>query len=302
MKKKDLIRKWLDNDQLTSLESEAFKNLDAYDSYIKIAQTAKNFKAPNYDLDSNLKELTSKISDRKTEHNSLFNRNMMMRVAAILVLGFGIYFSFFYSSQTVIKTLAGQKTLIDLPDGSTVNINALSSIQYQKEEWQNNRLIVLEGEAYFDVAKGKRFDVKTDTGIISVLGTEFNIKQRENYFEVVCYEGLVSVLYKGNTTKLPAGNVFKVVQNRTLNETTSLLKPKWIENNSTFTSVPYKYILKEFERQYNVTITAKNIDLNKLFTGNFVHSNIQTAIQSITIPMRLDYTINDNNITLYYKE
>ncbi len=299
MKKKDLIKKWLDNEQLTTLESEAFKSLDAYDSYIKISETAKRIDTPKYDTDSGLKDLKVKLEERKTIKGSKSALNILIRIAAIFVLGIGAYFTFFTTDITSVNTLVSQKTSIELPDQTIVRLNALSSIDYKKKDWENNREVKLDGEAYFDVAKGKKFDVITSSGIISVLGTEFNIKQRENYFEVVCYEGLVRVTYKENIIDLPTGKVFKVIQNKVINDNTSLIKPNWTDNRSTFSSIPYIYILKEFERQYNVTISTKNIDQNKLFTGNFVHSDIQTALQSITIPMRLKYEIKNNNVTLY---
>jgi ferric-dicitrate binding protein FerR (iron transport regulator) len=39
-------------------------------------------------------------------------------------------------------------------------------------------------EAYFQVKKGQTFSVNTTDGVVKVLGTHFNVKQRKNYFEV----------------------------------------------------------------------------------------------------------------------
>ncbi|WP_271765344.1 FecR family protein [Aquimarina algiphila] len=299
MKEKDLINKWLNNAQLTHTESEAFKNLNAYDSYVRISDTAKNFKAPEYDIESNLEDLKTTLIDHKSTAASKHYITILMRVAAIFVIGIGTYFALFYTTETTVDSLASQKISVELPDHTVVQLNALSSISYQEKDWENNRKIKLEGEAYFKVAKGKKFDVQTSSGIVSVLGTQFNVKHRDHYFEVICYEGLVSVTYDRNIVKLPAGKTFKILKNVISKGETNIIQPDWIENKSMFSSTPYSYILKEFERQYDVTIIANNIDQNKLFTGNFVHSDIQTAIQSITIPMRLKYKINDNNITLY---
>jgi len=47
MKKEALIKKWLDN-ELTDKELEAFKQLEAYDSFIKLSDKAKLFKGPDY--------------------------------------------------------------------------------------------------------------------------------------------------------------------------------------------------------------------------------------------------------------
>ena len=72
----------------------------------------------------------------------------------------------------------------------------------------------------------------------------------------------------------------------------------WLNNESQFKSLPYKEVLEEFERQYNVTILAKDIDVNQLFTGSFSHNNIDIALQSISLPLHLNYSKKDNTITL----
>ncbi len=300
MKKKDLITKWLDNQPLTETESEAFKNLDAYDSYVKLSETAKSFKAPAYHIEDNLETLKTSLSNHKKEAvREKSSLRILLRIAAVFILGIGSYFTFFHSSDTIVEALASQKTSTELPDQSQVKLNAGSSIQYNKKDWDNHRKIALKGEAYFKVAKGKTFAVETSSGIVQVLGTEFNVKNRQNYFEVICYEGKVRVIHNKDTITLIPGNGIKVLNNQKLSLTTTLSQPEWIANKSTFTSMPFSHVLKEFERQYDMTIIANNINQNTLFTGNFVHSNIQTALQSITIPMRLKYKINDNVITLY---
>ncbi len=299
MKEKDLIKKWLNNAQLTHTELEAFKNLNAYNSYVRISDTAKKFKAPDYEIEFHLEDLKTNLTENKSTSSPKQYITILTRVAAVFIIGISTYFALFYRANTTIDTLASQKTTIELPDHSIVKLNALSSIEYQEKKWDDNRKIKLKGEAYFKVARGKKFDVETSSGTVSVLGTEFNIKHRDHYFEVICYEGLVSVSYDNNIVKLPAGKTFKILKNVISKGESNVIQPDWIENKSVFSSTPYSHILKEFERQYNITIMANNIDQNKLFTGNFVHSDIQTAIQSITIPMRLKYKINDNNITLY---
>ncbi|MCK8521705.1 FecR family protein [Aquimarina sp. D1M17] len=298
MKKKDLIRKWLDNEPLNAQESKAFKDLDAYDSFMKIAETAKRFKAPDYNTEKNLEALQTNLSNPKSASKKSSYITIISRIAAVFILAIGLY-TFLKPSQKEVSTLVTEKTSVILPDESEVILNALSAIKYSEKDWQDNRTIALDGEAYFKVAKGKKFEVQTTLGNVQVLGTQFNVKQRNQYFEVVCYEGLVSVSYNNNVTQLSKGQGIEIYENQVRKTNTSIAKPSWTENRSIFISKPFSFILREFERQYNVTIVTKNFDQNQLFTGNFVHSNIQTALQSITIPMRLKYEINDNLITLY---
>ncbi|SEL97099.1 FecR family protein [Aquimarina amphilecti] len=298
MKKEDLINKWLNNDQLTKQESEAFEKLDVYDSYVKISETAKKFSAADYDTASNLKNLTKVLSNRKKMPQNKSYIKILTSVAAVFVIGIGLYFSFFKDYDTTIKTISDKSTF-NLPDSSMVRLNATSTLTYNKKNWENERKVSLQGEAYFKVAKGKKFDVHTPSGLISVIGTRFNIKQRENLFEVVCYEGVVSVTIGDEIKYLRAGDALEYNSNTIKDKTVADKEPKWYYNKSYFFKTPFSRVIKELEWQYGVTLETKNIDPAILFTGNFVHSDIEIALKSITIPMRLKYVINDKTVTLY---
>ena len=79
--------------------------------------------------------------------------------------------------------------------------SAGSELNYNASKWGEKRELELKGEAFFDVEKGKRFDVNTELGKISVLGTEFNVLSRDSIFKVSCYEGLVQVTYGNEKIK-----------------------------------------------------------------------------------------------------
>ena len=115
---------------------------------------------------------------------------------------------YFTSLDSITTTDLAEHTEVYLPDSSQVILNAESKISFNKKTWDENRNVTLEGEAFFKVAKGKRFTVATESGIITVLGTQFNVENRKNFFEVTCYEGLVSVTYNNKETKLAAGTSF----------------------------------------------------------------------------------------------
>lgn len=299
MKKEDLIQKWLDNEQLTKQESEAFKKLDVYDSYIKIAENAKKFEAPEYDVVSNMKIINKKLETSKTKSSNKNYLKVITRIAAAFIIGIGLYYTFSNNTDTTVKTIASQKETIKLPDSSTVKLNATSSLTYDEKNWNNNRQLHLLGEAYFNVATGKKFDVTTSLGTVSVIGTRFNVKQRENLLEVTCYEGVVSVTINEETKYLRAKDALVYDSQVTKELKVTDKEPKWYYNKSYFYKTQYARVLKELEWQYGVEIKTKNIDPSIIFTGNFVHSDIELALKSITIPMRLKYVINNKTVTLY---
>jgi len=192
----------LNNEQLTKQETEAFEQLDAFESYVKIAETARKFSAPKFDVQSNQEILKKELSGRTKDTPKKLYLQTLMRIAAVLVIGIGLYFSFFSDNNTTIKTIASEKLNHQLPDESKIKLNAVSSLVYDDQNWNNERKVTLQGEAYFKVAKGKKFDVHTSAGIVSVIGTRFNIKQRDDFFKVICYEGVVSVTVDKETKYL----------------------------------------------------------------------------------------------------
>jgi len=296
MKKEDLIKKWLDN-ELTADELKAFQQLEEYDSFIKLSEKAKLFKGPDYDSTEAYKKLLPVINQKRSSKTLFYRLKPVIQVAAVLIIGIIIYSVFFINKITIVDTLASQKATISLPDASVVELNSLSELSYNKSTWNEYREVILKGEAFFKVAKGSKFDVQTSYGMVSVLGTQFNVKNRNNYFEVKCFEGIVGVLYNNQLIKIPAGSTFRIINNKVSNDTTKLKNPTWVENFSSFKSVPFAEVIAEFERQYNVKIVT-DTDTGVLFTGTFSHDDKIMALQSITLPLGLNYTIEKNSITL----
>lgn len=296
MNKEQLILKWLDND-LSPQELEAFKALEDYESIIKLSNYSKQFKAPEFNTEVALQNVLSKIENKTVAKNNWFAP--VFKIAAILAICFGAYY-YTTTLDTNITTQFAEKTKIELPDNSQVNLNALSKITYNPKNWKaNQRELTLEGEAFFKVTKGSTFNVVTKAGIVTVIGTEFNVKQRSNYFEVTCFEGVVSVNYNTNTTQLQAGQSFVIIDgNKIERQITNNTQPDWLNNVSSFISVPLKDVLAEFERQYNIKIDASAVKTNQLFSGKFTHEDINIALQSITQPLQLQFKKVNKTIIL----
>lgn len=295
MEREELILKWLNND-LTAPELEAFKQLKDYEALTTLNSHLQGFKPNNYNVSEELDTLLKTIETRKKAKKNWLP--IMLRVAAVVVVCLGI---FYYTTtlDTKISTVIAEKQTIELPDASTVAINAKSTITYNKHNWDDSRNVTLDGEAYFEVAKGSKFDVITPNGVVSVLGTKFNVKQRKNTFEVVCYEGLVQVVYGSYNEKLPAGNRLLILDGKLVaNEEDIISEPSWINKQSTFKSLPYKEVIAEFERQYDITIDTQNVNDTQLFTGSFTHNNLDVALKSITLPLQLTYTKTGKTILL----
>jgi len=150
------------------------------------------------------------------------------------------------------------------------------------------------------VQKGQSFSVNTAAGVVTVLGTQFNVKERKNYFDVHCYEGLVSVTYNNKTIKLPPGKTFRVINGNIENvEDFDAKNPSWIQQESSFSSIPLDQVIAELERQYDIKIKVQGVDTSKLFTGTFTHTNEKIALEAVTIPLKLSYKMQGKTIIFY---
>jgi len=302
MEEEYLIKKWL-ADELSDTEWEEFKKLDDYDLNLEILENAKYFKASHFSSVKSYNNYKKDLKDKKTPVIKLSNYKVIFRIAALFVISLSIYFAFFFNNLTTIETLASQNNSFNLPDASTVILNSESKAEYSKKKWDHKREVSLQGEAFFKVAKGSKFNVITTGGTVSVIGTQFNVKNRDNYFEVKCFEGVVAINNNGKSQQLTKGISYRILNNEVSIDSTYNSQPEWIVNRSSFKSVPLYIMLEEFERQYNVVIKTQNINIDKIITGGFVHNNLEQALTTLTVPFDLTYKQNQSNIiTLFSSE
>ncbi len=294
MKKEDLIIKWLDNN-LNEEELRAFKKLDASSAFMKIDEVAQNYAAPSFDQDG----VFAKINEEKNRIQKTPWTRYVSGIAAALVVSLGLYFALFNTTPntTHIAENANHVEFV-LPDASEVLLNAGSQIVYNEEDWSSKRELTLNGEAFFKVATGTTFTVATQHGDVTVLGTQFTVNARENYFEVVCYEGVVAVKTNKETLNLSAGNSYKSYNGQNFNGTVTQSQPSWVDAKTIFKSVPYFAAVNELERQYDIKVTFDPDLENTLFTGSFTHENLETALEAITIPLNLSYDMKGKNVVL----
>jgi ferric-dicitrate binding protein FerR (iron transport regulator) len=293
------LAKWLNN-ELTEVELLEFKKSDEYSSYQRILEASSTLEAPDFDMENALAAVKNRRILQETKVVQLNPYKRFLRVAAaVTVLMVGSYFYLNTLNENIATQYAENKEVI-LPDASEILLNADSELSYSEKKWDKERNVSLEGEAFFKVAKGKRFTVSTDHGIVAVLGTQFNVENRKGYFEVTCFEGLVSVTYDNKETKLPAGNSFMVIDGKVMDsEKPNSTTPSWMNNESSFKSIPLKFVLDEFQRQHDIKIETQNIDINKLFTGTFSNTNTDLALQSITVPSQIKFKLEGNKVLFY---
>ncbi|BDW91743.1 FecR family protein [Allomuricauda sp. XS_ASV26] len=293
------LAKWLSG-ELSGEELREFESSPEYASYQKLKIASEKLTAPEFDADLALQRLKDEQIYNTPKVITLNPFKKFLRVAAVIaVLIAGSYFYISTINESV-RTEFAERSEVVLPDNSEVFLNAESRISYSKKNWDKNRNIELEGEAFFKVAKGKKFTVSTKHGAVAVLGTQFNVENRDGFFEVTCFEGLVSVTHNEQVTKLPAGSAFMVVNGKIVNTgTPEGTVPSWMNNESSFESIPLTYVFAELERQFNIKVSTKDIDTNLLFTGSFNNTDLNMALKSISTPSKTRFKIDGDNVLFY---
>ncbi|MWW26686.1 FecR family protein [Algibacter lectus] len=302
MNKENDILKWFEGE----MSLEDIKNkypLEDFSNLEKMGFYSKQIEVPIIDAEQALADFKKRSFKKEETKVVPLNFKTFMKVAAVLVVLLTSSYFLFFNHTTSYSTEIAQTETLKLPDNSEVILNAQSELAFNKKEWKQNRSLTLKGEAFFKVTKGKKFTVDTDAGSIQVLGTQFNVKERDNYFEVQCYEGSVSVTHKNNKTILTPGKSVRVVNGELVEvKPFNAENPSWLAKESSFSEVPLWQVINELEVQYDIVIDASKIDAEQMFSGTFTHNDKNIALQSVTIPLKLSYAITGKNVEFYNYE
>lgn len=285
MKENRLLAKWLSND-LTEEELAEFKASPDFEKYEKIKKYTEHLEVGELDENAMLSNILSQ--KKATPKVVPLYKKWAFRAAAVFVLALAITFVMQYLVPQTQTAGFGEKTTFSLPDDSEVVLNSGSEIQYKKWNWDHQRHLELQGEAYFRVAKGRRFEVETRLGKVTVLGTQFNVKDRKNRFDVVCYEGRVKVNYANTQILLTRGQSVSFENGKQINRTVVVLQPEWMDHQICFYKENIKSLLEEVERQYNITIELHTKDTTALFTGKLPANDLTVALQIISTTYHLE--------------
>lgn len=227
-------------------------------------------------------------------------------VAAIFLMLYGVSTVKMDSSLTQTYVCMTGKSSVVLPDGSRVVLHKGSSLSYDNSFSKTDRVVTLEGEAYFDVAKDPEniFTVCVDDVDITVHGTTFNVLDDNESVIVSLIEGSVDVTTDdGIRCVLEPG--YAAVYEK---ETGSLVDRKynvdfascWARDRLTFTQASLGEVCKYLSKWYDVEIVvADALESSCSYTFTIREEPIDQIldIMSRINPMKYLYT-NDHRIII----
>ena len=283
--------------------------------------------ASNSSIPTDLKErmfrkIQSRIESVAVEKKDVgrFSLRNIMRYAAIGLLvicaGLGGHLLTRYSRSVGVEkdylvfAAKGQKASVVLPDGSKVWLNSDSEIKYTNLYGDGERIISLDGEAYFEVHpdKKRKFVVDCNGLNVEALGTTFNVKGYSSDPSVTTslLEGSVKVYNNKQTVMLTPDEC--VSYHKTLGRfDKSIIEDSreidsWRRNVLYFRSASLEEIAKTLERMYGVEIKFKAEELKNIpFSGSIRNNSLSNVFYIISLTYPLTYEL-DKDIVIIDKK
>ena len=290
MENKEILLNRLEGN-LTDAQVEREIGSEEFQLYKKIIDTSDKWESPNRKSThkANFLRKMQSFNKRKT------NTSILIKYAAALMIGISSVLVFF-ANQNII-TSVGNSEIVSIFDGTTIKLAPNSSLSYNSVLYFFNRKVTLEGNALFNVIPGNSFTVNSPNGEVSVLGTSFNIIDREDYFNVVCFTGKVAVKANKQEVILKPLEGFENLSNKKskFNDVS-----KDSSNNSYLylNQVPLHIVLKELSNFYNVAFNTDAVSLEGSYNGLFINDNIELALKNVLYPFNFDFEWQKDNIVV----
>lgn len=265
------IRSWVESSE--DNRKEFFRERKIFDAMIVLPQSQEREVLIN--------------NNYKTPFFRIFYRRFM-KIAAVVILTLSatlfVQYRISDSKQIIYNTIkvpAGQRSNVILSDGTNVWLNALSTLKYPSVFKKGKREILLDGEAYLEVAHNKNapFIVHTRKCNVQVLGTKFNIEaySKSNKFETSLMQGSVRVsLARDNSRSVilsPNMKVDLLGGKFIVSTIDDIGQYRWKDGLICFRDYTFNDIMATFEKYFDVKIKVLKPGVKSFVcTGKFRQS------------------------------
>ena len=269
-----------------------------------------------------MNDVWSKIIQQNNENSennlvviTLKKRLHWMSIAASILLMMSILGTVFYymnNQKETYQVAFGENRNITLPDGSIVKLNANSTLKISTD-WsdKNTREVWLNGEAFFTVTKkpnqgNSKFIVHTTKVDVEVLGTEFNVSERDTNTNVTLNSGKIKLNVHNNddiqTIVMSPGeqvsfssNSLKISKKDVKAEAVSA----WVSNRWVLESTSLQEIATKIENTFGFEVVITDAQLaNERMTGVIMTNNLDEVLEGISTIYSLKIKREDHKIIL----
>ncbi len=230
-------------------------------------------------------------------------------VAASLLIGLLGITSFFlqqnqpvvHSELITVTTNAGMRSQVELPDGTTVHLNANSTLVYPSRYDLSERRVRLSGEGYFKVAHREEQPFIVTTGDekmqVKVLGTEFSLQayEHDQRIQTTLVEGSVQLKFTETNkilTMIPSDQViYDLKANQIFHKKVNTSQEiAWKNGELIFRDTPMPDVLRQLNHFYSVEFDVKEkVISDYVFTGTFKDRPLFQILDYMKISSKIDY-------------
>ncbi|MFH2142331.1 MAG: FecR domain-containing protein [Bacteroidota bacterium] len=317
----DLIVKFLsgniNSDELTILNewrSSESANENYFNEQKKIWDSAEKVHYINdINLDTEWINLSSKLdfSDKTVLLPGRKIKFYYSIAAAIMIIMLSVIGYKYFSNRPSEKTIISQENPIDinLPDGSSITLNAMAEIGYPDEFKGKTRNIHLKkGEAFFNVTKDsiKPFIVETEFLDVKVLGTSFCVTvDKSGETSVNVASGVVEVINKKDNAKKvvlhPGDKVVFSHETKKFDKSVNLNENYigWKTKKLVFKNDKLSDIIKDINKTYNCNIIIQSEKiLDCRLTTAFENQSLESVLNILQSVLNLNIKYTDNSILI----
>lgn len=209
--------------------------------------------------------------------------------------------------HNVLKTASNGEFIITLEDGTVVHLNYNTILRFPEHFASTERMVYLEGEAFFDVAQdvNRPFKVVTRDMTIKEYGTSFNVNTySRKYTEVVLVKGSIGVINNEKEYPMnPNERLCLYNSNKQITIETTDVTPyiAWHKGRFIFDNESLGEIMETLSHWYDVKIVFSNPALKDLhFTGNMDrYGNLAPVLKSISMTVGLRIEVKNKTIYIY---
>jgi len=287
-------------------------NREAYETFARLWKLTGKITVPEIiDIDSEWdrmeKDIKKDIAPALLKPVVSLTRILQI-AASVVILSALAFFGFHITGIKSEKAPVFASSTINLPDGTSVTLNAGSKITYKNDYGKNHRNISLKGEAYFEVASnpGQPFIINAQSAFVRVTGTKFNVKAYTNKTDirVTVLEGTVDLYKAGqpqNATGLNAGEtgIFNKTSQKISKEPLRNLNDlSWKTRVIDLHETPFAEVVEILKNTYHYSITIDPVIENCSVTVRFEHLELDSVLDILQSTLDLHITRKGKHIAI----
>lgn len=258
-----------------------------------------------YEKTSAWKKIESKIDEPQQKGRVITMRRIVtIATAAAAVLVVGLFLGGFFNAPGFIEVSnsEGVAQVVKLPDGTSVTMAPGSQLSYA-ENFDKNRSVRLNGEAYFDVFRNPElpFIIEAGAAEVEVLGTAFNVNSSEKSTVITVNHGLVEVRNENAKLQLKAGQAAEVSTEKVMPlDHSQAYVFGWMSGEFLFEETSLTVVVEELNKYYKdeIILLSPELNGNKLLTAKFNKQPIEEVIEIICLTSGLKAHFEPGKVTL----